>query len=81
VITIFASVTCDRLEQVRFEGYGCTLSMAAADVLAELAEGERLEALRLDALLDRLGRTTVGARLDCAGLAFSTLQQALHDGR
>jgi nitrogen fixation protein NifU and related proteins len=78
VVTIFALVEEDRFTSVRFEGGGCTISQAAADVVAELAHGQPIasvRALTLSALLDRLGRESVGSRLDCAAVGL----RALHD--
>ena len=83
VVTMFADVAGGRVTRVRFEGAGCTVSQAAADVVAELAEGQLLasaQALELGAVLDRLGRDLVRTRLDCVGLGLSTLQRALAGG-
>ncbi|HEY3063267.1 MAG TPA: iron-sulfur cluster assembly scaffold protein [Chloroflexota bacterium] len=80
VLTMYALVQADTVAQVRFEGSGCTISQAAADVTAELAEGLPIAAalrLDLDALLARLGHHAVQTRLDCAALGLHTLQRAL----
>jgi nitrogen fixation NifU-like protein len=82
VVTFFALLANDRLERVTFDGGGCTISQAAADLVAELADGESvasIRALSLTSLLDRLGRQAVGSRLDCAGLGLRTLQDALRE--
>src|SRR5215207_2042448 len=76
LVTIFALVADDRLERVTFEGGGCTISQAAADVVAELAEGQPLlwvRDLKLDRLVERLGRQVVGSRLDCASVGLRAL--------
>jgi acylphosphatase len=62
---------------VTFEGHGCTISQASADIAAELAEGKTVAAvrrLRPSDVIDQLGGT---ARLDCAKLGLQTLQRAL----
>src|SRR5205823_4569384 len=67
----------DRLGRVTFDGSGCTISQAAADITAELAEGSSLAAvqgLAVSEVVNRLGGT---ARLDCASLGLQTLQRAL----
>ncbi|HET6316329.1 MAG TPA: acylphosphatase [Chloroflexota bacterium] len=77
VVTMYASVRDGAVERVRFDGGGCTISQAAADIAAELAEGRALESvqrLQLSDVLERLGETT---RPDCASLGLHTLQQAL----
>jgi nitrogen fixation NifU-like protein len=80
VVAMFAEVADGRLSRVSFAGSGCTISQAAADVTAELAEGQPVPAvlaLALDDVLERLGRDAVRTRLDCAVLALHTLQRAL----
>jgi acylphosphatase len=74
---MYALVEQNRLAKVSFEGSGCTISQAAADIAAELAEGkstDNVAALRVVDVLRQLGAT---ARLDCAGLGLRTLQQAV----
>ena len=80
VVTMFAHVHGDVLAAVSFEGAGCTISQVAADVVAELAEGQPLGAvarLSLREVLAVLGPDLVRTRLDCAGLALRTLQEAI----
>jgi nitrogen fixation NifU-like protein len=80
VIRMFVTVEDERLVRVSFDGSGCTISQAAADVTAEMAEGLGLASaleLDVDAVLDRLGRDAVRTRLDCASLGLHTLQHAL----
>jgi nitrogen fixation NifU-like protein len=80
VVTMFAVVEGEQLERVTFDGAGCTVSQVAADLVAELAEGQpvgQVEALQLEDVLAALGPDLVRTRLDCAGLALRTLQRAL----
>ncbi len=83
VVEMSARVGADgRLEEVAFEGQGCTISMAAADFVAELVEGktvEEVEAITADELIDVMGRELVMTRPTCATTALSVLKQALHD--
>ena len=77
-LTMYAQVANGTLSAVTFEGAGCTLSVAAADLVAELASGqsaERVRAMRVHDLLQHLG--PVQTRLDCAALGLTTLQRAL----
>src|SRR4051812_21967424 len=70
-ISMFVTVEDERLVRVSFEGSGCTISQAAADVTSEMAEGLTLASaleMDVDAVLDRLGRDAVRTRLDCAAL-------------
>lgn len=85
VVEISAHVTEDgHLDEVAFGGQGCTISMAAADYVAEIAQGkslEEIEALTAEQLMDDLGREIVMTRPACATSALSVLKQAVHEYR
>jgi nitrogen fixation NifU-like protein len=73
-----------RVEAIRFEGEGCTISQAAAELVSERMEGASLadiEELQQDIIIDELGREVVMSRPKCATLALGTLKQAVHDYR
>jgi len=72
----------DRVAAVSFEGVGCTLSQAAASILAE-----RINRLKpafaevlgfsYEEMLDLLGRDIASSRPQCATLALGTLKGAV----
>jgi nitrogen fixation NifU-like protein len=67
-----------------FEGSGCTISQAAAELVAERMENaslEEIEELQHDVIIDELGREVVMSRPRCATLALGTLKQAVHQYR
>ena len=72
----------DRIDAVRFEGVGCTLSQAAASILAERVNtrgttfGEVLD-FSYEEMLDLLGRGIAASRPQCATLALGTLKGAV----
>jgi nitrogen fixation NifU-like protein len=72
----------DRIDAVRFEGVGCTLSQAAASILAERTNrlkptfGEVLD-FSYEEMLDLLGRDVAESRPQCATLALGTLKGAV----
>jgi nitrogen fixation NifU-like protein len=73
-----------RLKDVYFDGEGCTISMAAASYVSELAEGksaEEIEALSFEDLIDALGREVVMTRPTCATTALGTLKKGVHEYR
>lgn len=81
-VTIYLKVdeAGERVDQLSFEGRGCTISQAAASLLAERLQGAPLTAIdELDdeQVLDLLGREVVRARPRCAGLALNTIKAAL----
>lgn len=70
----------DRIEDVRFEGEGCAISMASASLLTDAIKGKTLaEARALDcaAVLKELGVPLSSVREQCALLALRALQAAL----
>ena len=83
VVEMYAKVSPEgRVEEVTFEGSGCTISMAAASYVTELTAGmtiEEVEALTFEALMDDLGREVVMARPTCATVALGTLKKGLHE--
>jgi nitrogen fixation NifU-like protein len=72
----------DRVEAVTFEGVGCTLSQAAASILAERMNRlkptfEEILAFAYEEMLDLLGRGIAESRPQCATLALGTLKGAV----
>ncbi|HXO85626.1 MAG TPA: iron-sulfur cluster assembly scaffold protein [Gemmatimonadales bacterium] len=77
-----AQAGADRIEAVSFEGVGCTLSQAAASILAERFNkeqptfGEILD-FSYEEMLDVLGRDIAASRPQCATLALGILKGAV----
>ncbi|SRR5579883_3504984 len=85
VVEMSAHISEDgHLDEVAFDGQGCTISMAAADYVAEIAAGktlEEIEAMTAEELMDDLGREVVMTRPTCATTALTILKQAVHEYR
>jgi nitrogen fixation protein NifU and related proteins len=83
VITMHLKVAPDgKVEAIRFEGEGCTISQAAAELVADRMEGaslEEIEEIKQDVIIDELGREVVMSRPRCATLALGTLKQAVQE--
>lgn len=84
VITMYlkASEGEDRVAAVAFEGTGCTLSQAAASILAERTNRQRptfdeVLAFSYEDMLDLIGREVAASRPGCATLALGTLKAAV----
>jgi nitrogen fixation NifU-like protein len=80
-VTIYLKVdpADERIVGLSFEGKGCTISQAAASLLAEQLQGAPLAAIGAlddEGVLDLLGREVVRARPRCATLALNTLKAA-----
>jgi nitrogen fixation NifU-like protein len=70
-----------RIEAIRFEGEGCTISQAAASLLTGQVLGRSLDdVLKMDetSLVAALGSEIVKARLPCVALGLRVLQEAGH---
>lgn len=82
VVTLYVKLNeaGDQIDQVTFEGQGCTISQAAASILTEMAAGKPLseiDAMDFNDMIDELGREVVNTRPRCATLALGTLKAAL----
>ncbi len=78
VVTLYVKLDDDdRITDVKFDGQGCTISMAASSLLMEKVLGKTLaqvDAMDYGELIDELGREVVQSRLRCATLAMDTLK-------
>ena len=84
-VVMYAKVDGDgHIQDVSFEGEGCTISMAAASYGTEMIPGmtlDEVENLSFETLIDDLGREVVMARPTCATVALGTLKQGVHELR
>ncbi len=77
-----AEAACDRIERVSFEGEGCTISQAAASILAERVNRrhpafQEILDMSYEDMIALLGEDIVGSRPRCATLALGTLKAAV----
>jgi nitrogen fixation NifU-like protein len=82
-VTIYlkADAAGERVAELRFEGRGCTISQAAASLLAERLQGTTLAdvlAMEDTALFELIGAEVARSRPRCATLALHTAQSAVH---
>ena len=84
-VEMFAKVGPDgRIDDVAFDGEGCTISMAAASYVTEMVRGmtlEEVDNLSFETLIDDLGREVVMTRPTCATVALGTLKKGAHELR
>ncbi|MBA2596436.1 MAG: iron-sulfur cluster assembly scaffold protein [Chloroflexia bacterium] len=85
LITMYVKIGVgDRVEQVTFEGDGCTISQAGGSIVTELAQGltlQEVKELGLSAITEEMGDEIVRSRVRCATLALGTLQAAVDQFR
>ena len=71
----------DRITEAAFEGHGCAISQASADLLIESIQGKTLDEVKqLDkqAVLDLLGIDLGPVRLKCALLSLKVLKAGVY---
>ena len=73
----------NKIEDIRFYGKGCAISLASASMLTELAKGKPLEwakELSKDDILKMLGTSDLGpARIKCALLSMKVLKTGVYE--
>jgi nitrogen fixation NifU-like protein len=70
----------DHLQDVKFEGIGCAISMASTSLLTEKAKGMKLadiEKMNKDDILKLLGIDLSPTRLKCALLSLQALSKGV----
>ena len=70
-----------RVSEAAFDGHGCAISQASADLLLESIQGKSLDevkALTKDAVLDMLGLELGPVRLKCALLSLKVLKAGVY---
>ena len=72
----------DKIEEIRFIGKGCAISLASASMLTEMATGKPLEwvkGLSREDILKMLGTSDLGpARIKCAMLSVKVLKTGVY---
>jgi nitrogen fixation protein NifU and related proteins len=72
----------DRIEEIKFIGKGCAISLASASMLTEMAKGKPLEWVRVlsrEDILKMLGTSDLGpARIKCAMLPVKVLKTGVY---
>ena len=71
----------DHIQEARFDGHGCAISQASADLLLESIQGKSLEEVRglsKDDVLDLLGIELGAVRLKCALLSLKVLKAGVY---
>jgi len=80
MIEIFIRTDKDKIKDIKFQGKGCVISMASADILSEHLKGKTLdEAQKMtrEEMLDLLGIKITAARTKCAMLALMAIKKGI----
>jgi nitrogen fixation protein NifU and related proteins len=85
IVTFYLKLGDDgRIEDISFEGDGCTISQAASSMVTEMFHGKTLEDVEntpADVILELLGRELAATRLKCALLGLNTTKEAVRQAR
>ena len=79
-LTIYLKIKDNRVDDVKFTGTGCAISMASASMLTDSIKGRSLneiEKMGLRSIIELLGIDPGPARLKCATLSLKTVKEAL----
>ena len=83
VVTMYVKLDDgNHVTDVKFQGKGCTISMAGASLVTEMVMGKTLteiEEVPYAALIDQMGEDVVKSRLRCATLGIDTLKGAARE--
>jgi nitrogen fixation NifU-like protein len=85
VVTLYLKKGDDgTLEKVQFEGEGCTISMAGASIISEMASGktaQEFEDMGYDEIVELMGKDVVMSRVRCATVGLGTLKAGIQELR
>jgi nitrogen fixation protein NifU and related proteins len=81
IVTFYLKVDdAGRIEDISFEGEGCTISQAASSMVTEMFHGRTLadvENTPGETIVEMLGRELAATRLKCATLGLNTTKEAV----
>ncbi len=79
-LEISAKLSKGKISDIKFQGGGCAISTACADILCDMAKGKKKQevlALKPEELFKKIGFFPSPARLKCALLGLETLKKAV----
>lgn len=81
-ITVYLTTQEDTVHDAKFEGRGCIISQAAADMFTEYIRNKSVDevrAIKPETVLGFFGSMPTPSRQPCALLAFEALKRKLQD--
>lgn len=79
-ITLYLRIKNDKVEEVKFDGKGCAISIGVASMLTDSIKGKRLEdidAMGFKDIVNILGIDPGPARAKCASISLKALKKAI----
>jgi len=81
VIEMQLRVNGNRIDDLRFRGQGCAISLASASMLTELSKGKpisEIQKLGKEDIIELLGADPGPTRIECATLGLKVLKTAIY---
>ena len=81
MMTFYIKVKDDRLEDVKFQTFGCGAAIAVSSMVSEMAKGKTLDeamAITNDLVAEELGGLPKN-KMHCSNLGADALHEAIHD--
>ena len=82
LIEIFLKVNNDKIEDVKFAGKGCAISMASSSMLTEKINGmslTELKSMKEDDILEMIGVPLGHVRKKCGLLSLKTIKNGIYN--
>jgi nitrogen fixation NifU-like protein len=79
-LTMYLKIKDNKIEEIKFEGKGCAISMASASMLTDEVKHKAIpdiEKMGFKEIVEMLGIDPGPARLKCATLSLKALKEAL----
>tara|TARA_Y100000310_G_scaffold10682_1_gene11362 strand:- start:1397 stop:1798 length:402 start_codon:yes stop_codon:yes gene_type:complete len=81
-VTVTLEIKDDKIQDVKFDGKGCAISIAAASLVTDAVKGKTIkEVLKLSTkdILDMLQIEVSAPRIKCALIALETIHNAINE--
>ncbi len=83
IVKIYIKLSADKrkIEDIRFDGRGCTISQVSADILADIVRGKSIEEARKigkKELIEEVGIELSPIRIKCALLAYKVFKMGAY---
>lgn len=83
-ITVYMDIKDEKINNIKYVGEGCVISLATADILAdELKSMKTEDVIKMDweDLTEILGITLTSSRIKCALLSLNAIKKAIKDNK
>ncbi len=79
-LTMYLKINKGKIEDVKFEGIGCSISIGTSSILTDYIKGKKLEDVRImrkEDIFELIGITPGPGRVHCATLSLRAIRKAI----